>query len=66
LQKVQIQIDAASDQIRSAFNDLKKYEQTEAQRRAREVQRRSRAENMQLDEIGIDGFRRRAADSQSL
>jgi len=65
LRKLEAQIEIAVEQLRVAFADLKKYEQTEAQRRAREVRKRTRAENAQLDEIGLDGYRRRASESPS-
>lgn len=60
--QLEIQIEAATDEVRGAFNELKKFEQTEAQRRAKETQRRARIESNQLDEIGIEGFRRKAAE----
>lgn len=60
--QTEAQIEGATEQVREAFNELKKFEQTEAQRRAREFQRRARQENLQLDEIGIEGFRRRSAE----
>lgn len=54
--QLETQIEGATEEVRGAFNELKKFEQTEAQRQAREAQRRAHVESMQLDEVGIEGF----------
>jgi hypothetical protein len=59
LAKIEAQIDAATEEVRDAFADLKRFEQTQAQRQSRETLRRARIETAQLDEIGLEGYRRR-------
>ncbi|HLG86478.1 MAG TPA: flagellar FliJ family protein [Alphaproteobacteria bacterium] len=60
LAKIEAQIEAATEEVREAFADLKRFEQTQAERRARENLKRARAETAQLDEIGLEGYRRRS------
>ena len=62
LAKTEAQVEVATGEVRDAFADLKRFEQTQAQRRAREGLRRARIETAQLDEIGLEGYRRRAAE----
>jgi hypothetical protein len=59
LAKIEAQIEAATEEVRNAFAELKRFEQTQAQRQARETHRRARIETAQLDEIGLEGYRRR-------
>ena len=61
LQKLALQIAAATDDVRAAFSDLKTFEQTEASREARKAKLAARAEAMRFDDMGVEGFRRRAA-----
>lgn len=62
LAKIEAQVEAATEEVREAFADLKRFEQTQAQRQSRESLRRARIETAQLDEIGLEGYRRRSAD----
>jgi len=65
LAKVEAEIEAATEEVRDAYADLKRFEQTEAQRRTREGMRRARAETAQLDEIGLEGYRRRTSQPEA-
>ena len=62
LTKIEGQIETAIEDVRNAFADLKRFEQTQAQRQSREAARRARVETAQLDEIGLDGYRRRSSE----
>jgi len=65
LAKVEAEIEVATEEVRDAYVDLKRFEQTEAQRRTREGMRRARAETAQLDEIGLEGYRRRTSQPEA-
>ena len=63
LAKIEAQIDVSTEEVRVAYADLKRFEQTQAQRQSRETARRMRIETAQLDEIGLETHRRRAAEN---
>ena len=65
LAKIEAQIEVATEEVRSAYADLKRFEQTQAQRESRETARRARSDTAQLDEIGLETFRRRAAAGEA-
>jgi flagellar export protein FliJ len=59
LDQVRTQIAAATEDIRSAFQELKKYELAAAGRVGRAMAREKRRETAYLDEVGVDAHRRR-------
>jgi hypothetical protein len=60
LRRVESQIEGANQDVHGAFNELKKFELAQAQRDQRETRRLARLEGIRLDEIGLQGFRRRS------
>ena len=52
-------IEEAKDSMMDTFSELKKYEQTQKSREEREAEELKKKESLELDEIGIDGFRRK-------
>ncbi len=57
--EVEGQITEARETLREAYRQLKKYETAQANRDAREETEANRLEQMDLDEIGIQGFLRK-------
>lgn len=55
------QVEAARDEVRQAHQELKKFEITQRERDRLEVQEEDRRERISLDEVGLEGFRRRQA-----
>ena len=58
-------IEAARDELHDAYQELKKFEITDALQRRREAGEADRLERIELDEIGLQGFRRTRAEDQS-
>jgi flagellar export protein FliJ len=58
LGKMDARIAAAQEDIRAAYNEMKKVEITQRTREEREQAARDKKESDTLDEVGIDGFRR--------
>jgi flagellar export protein FliJ len=58
LEDVRQQIDAAHEEVTVAFQELKKYEVAQDNRRKRARVETNRREQIVLDEIAIEGFRR--------
>lgn len=56
---VALEIERAHEAVAEAFQELKRYEQALANRKAREAQVRQRREQIAGDETGIEMFRRR-------
>jgi len=54
-------IDDARDELAEAYRDLKTFEVTQEQREAAEEKEAQRVETIELDEIGLNLHRRRAA-----
>ena len=54
-------ISEANDYIATLFRELKKYELTQAQRELEKVREADRREQIELDELGLDIYRRREA-----
>lgn len=59
--KMDAEIAKAQDELAEAYRDLKKYEIAEAARARRAAEEEARAEQIILDEIGQEGFRRKMA-----
>ncbi len=53
------QIEAAKDSMMETFSELKKYEMTQAERDRLDAEERALKETKELDEIGLEGFRRK-------
>ncbi|MBU6474701.1 MAG: hypothetical protein KGL10_09275 [Alphaproteobacteria bacterium] len=53
------QIEAAKDSMMETFSELKKYEMTQAERDRLEAEERALKETRELDEIGLESFRRK-------
>jgi flagellar export protein FliJ len=58
LADVRTQIEGASQEVTIAYQELKKYEVAQDNRRRRARVETNRREQIVLDEIGIEGFRR--------
>lgn len=59
IKKLEIRIIAAQEDIREAFAEQKKIEITQAQRKEREKAALNRKEDQAMDEVAIEGFRRK-------
>ena len=59
LQKMQTRIEAAQEDVRAAFTEMKKIQITQERREAAEAAEQDKKESRELDEIGIDRFRRK-------
>ncbi|MCB1783187.1 MAG: flagellar FliJ family protein [Alphaproteobacteria bacterium] len=64
LARLEIRIEAAQDDIREAYADLKQIEIIQERRDEEAADLILKKENDMLDEIGIDGFRRRAEEDE--
>jgi flagellar export protein FliJ len=53
------QVEEAKDSLMETFSELKKYEMTEAERKRLEEEERRFREAKTLDDIGLEGFRRK-------
>ena len=58
LAKLETRIQIAQDEIREAFTEMKRIELIQKQRENREAAKITARENAELDEIGLDVFRR--------
>lgn len=57
------QIAVAKDSLMETFSELKKYEMTQAERDRMEAEERLFKESQEMDEIGIEGHRRKDGDA---
>ena len=62
LADVEAQITAMRDQVAEAFQELKKYEILQENRGRRAQAEQNRRQTAEQDEMGLQGFRRRARD----
>lgn len=60
--QVDRQIAAATDAVAESFQELKRFELAEEERKRREADKLRRKENAMLDETALVGFRRRKAE----
>ena len=58
-------IDRAKQSMLETFSELKKYEMTQERRERLEAEERRLRENQTLDEIGLEGYRRRNGEDQA-
>jgi len=56
------QIEQAKDSMMDTFSEMKKYEMTQAERERLEEEERRVRESRDMDDIGIEGFRRKDGD----
>ncbi|MDA0231194.1 MAG: flagellar FliJ family protein [Proteobacteria bacterium] len=61
LNDVEGRLGEANDYIATLFRELKKYELTQAQRELEKTREADRREQIELDELGLDMYRRREA-----
>lgn len=59
IEQMNVRIEAAREEVRLAFADMKKIEITQRQREEREEEELRKKEDKELDEIGLDVYRRR-------
>lgn len=64
ISRLEGRIRIAQDDIRNAFADLKRVEIVQRSRNDREKAAADRKETNELDDIGIDGFRRKAQENE--
>ena len=58
----QQEVDIARDEVNEAFRELKVYEEAEKNRKKREEEERTRKENIEMDEIAMNLYRRNHQD----
>lgn len=59
LAKLESQLEIAQEDVRQAFAEMKRVEIVYERRQAEDVEERKNKESLELDEIGIEGFRRK-------
>ncbi len=59
LKKMDVRIAAAQEDMRAAFNEMKKIEITQRNREERVEAAQKKKDDQELDEIALDGYRRR-------
>ncbi|MGB1076839.1 MAG: flagellar export protein FliJ [Bdellovibrionales bacterium] len=62
IDKVKMRVELAQDKIREAFEELKKTEIVERNRKTEEKKKIAKKVSQELDEIGIEGCRRKNSD----
>lgn len=65
-QKIEIRINVAQEDLREAFANMKRVEIVQREREIEEKKEQSAKEDREMDEIGLDGFRRRAEGEDDL
>lgn len=61
--RLEMRINIAQEDVRNAFADMKRIEIVNAEREKAEKKRQADKESAEMDEIGIEGFRRRDEES---
>lgn len=61
-QKLEVRIQIAQDDVREAFANMKRIEIVQSEREKAEKKEQDDKETRELDDIGIDGFRRKEED----
>lgn len=56
------EVEAARDEVNAAFQELKVYEEAEKNRKQREADERQRKENIEMDEIAMNLYRKNHTD----
>jgi flagellar export protein FliJ len=62
ISKMETRIDIAREDMRAAFAEQKKIEITQERREDEETEELRKRENKELDEVGIEGFRRKTEE----
>lgn len=62
IRKVELRIDTAQEEVRAVFAELKKVQIVQRTRQEEERREEARKESNALDEIAIDGFRRKGEE----
>jgi flagellar export protein FliJ len=63
--QLDIRIQTAKDSLMETFSELKKYEMTQAERERLEAEEQAFKESTMLDEIGLEGYRRRQSEGDA-
>ncbi len=61
-QKLEMRITVAQDDVREAFANMKRIEIVQREREKADKKKQSNKETREMDEIGLDGFRRQEED----
>lgn len=64
IKKIESRIEAAQEEMRTAFADMKKIQITQSNREKREGKARQKKEDAQLDEIALDQYRRKVLEDE--
>lgn len=64
IKKIENRIEAAQEEMRTAFADMKKIQITQSNREKREEKARQKKEDEQLDEIALDQYRRKVQEDE--
>lgn len=64
IKKIESRIEAAQEEMRTAFADMKKIQITQSNREKREGKARQKKEEAQLDEIALDQYRRKVLEDE--
>lgn len=65
IKKVEMRIEAAQEDMRAAFADMKKIQITQTNREKREEKKRQKKEDDMLDEVAIDQYRRKVLEDET-
>ena len=64
IKKIENRIEAAQEEMRAAFADMKKIQITQSNREKREEKAHQKKEDDQLDEIALDQYRRKVLEDE--
>ncbi len=64
IRKIESRIEAAQEEMRAAFAEMKKIQITQSNREKREEKVRKKKEDDQLDEIALDQYRRKVLEDE--
>lgn len=63
-QELEKHIEKAKESLMETFSELKKYEMTQAERERLEEEERLVRENRAMDDIGLEGYRRKSGENE--
>ncbi len=64
IKKIENRIEAAQEEMRTAFADMKKIQITQSNREKREKKEHQKKEDAQLDEVALDQYRRKVLEDE--
>lgn len=64
LKKMEARIEAAQEEMRAAFAEMKKIQITQARREEREAKEVQKKEDAQMDDIALDQYRRKTLEEE--